>query len=892
MNPYEEQLYTVFKTFDVDNEEALDKSAVLDLCDALQLEDRGAALVDTLFERRADRVTFTQFRNGLLSVLSGPERGDTAAPVPTPESPSEKGPAPAFVAPHSDEDSSGREVAPKFVFGSKKYGRRSRPQRSLSASGGSPRAASVSRLDSEDRNRTSQRMRCRRSASAMESRDLDSTNDGEDVALDDFDHDRRIDCDQALALCRNLRMDGIDRNLLEAIFGDSQTKELTVGDFFDRLNASLTSSIEGSRPAGCAVALVDEGSDEESGVASELVVDAWERAGVPRPRRLLLELGFAVAALRPQDLERALDDELAALPEPLGERRDARATLLAAALALGRLRTARARRRADLAAAERDKLRADVAEANKRADLLAHDVDESHARMEAELAANLRRAEARHAEAARRAADEAGAERERAAAARARLEAEAARRAEAEARARADADAERGRAARLEARALAAEERAAAAEREAARLTEEARRARHAGSGAGSDGSPAGSGAAAGLAALVESLRREASALRDRNDELEALLEARAPIAASTAHSGDLSAELRSLMAPEPLEECDSAPVSMEPKITIDHLEAAKRLRAIFQSVRTLSPASGGKCDSCVATESIVLEICARVQELSEAVVIGNATINTDEGTEAAVSAHSSTQTDSNAVVESLTQTEPLSMPTEISTVVVDVDRGAADSQEKELALVVRKYEDEKRKDDETIRELEASLEQMRDEYERCEEYWARKLDDERAAHDRERRAGDERLAELLARVADYERSFAGGRAPTLPPIEERAALEAQAADAERELAECRARAAGELRARDDELRRLRAQVAHAQAQAMQTPACLWCGGGGGGGVGGLEAWVSRQASVLRARAGRAEAAVRRLTARLHAADLLVKDLYLENCHLAHRRAP
>lgn len=40
----------------------------------------------------------------------------------------------------------------------------------------------------------------------------------------------------------------------------------------------------------------------------------------------------------------------------------------------------------------------------------------------------------------------------------------------------------------------------------------------------------------------------------------------------------------------------------------------------------------------------------------------------------------------------------------------------------------------------------------------------------------------------------------------------------------------------------------------------------------------------------LRARCGRAEAAVRRLHARLAAADVLVKDLYVENCQLAHRR--
>ncbi|KAL0880551.1 hypothetical protein ABMA27_001783 [Loxostege sticticalis] len=517
MNPYEQQLYTVFKTFDVDNEEALNKSAVLDLCDALQLEDRGAALVGSLFERSSDRVTFTQFRNGLLSVLSGDSAAATAEPL-----------APAATAPaaHSDEDSSGREVAPKFVFGSKKYGRRSRPQRP--SDGHAPRAASVSRLDvADERARSSQRMRCRRSASAMETRELDSNTD-DDVATDNFDHDRRIDRDQALALCRDLRMDGIDRRLVDRIFEDSRADDTTtVGEFFDRLNASLTSSIEGACEAGGGPDPVGaDPEDDDAGVASELVVDAWERAGVPRPRRLLLELGFGAAAVRPPDLERALDDELAALEEPLDERRDTRALVLLAALALARLRLRRARRRADLAAAERDKLRADVAEANRRARLLAQDVDETHARMESVILV--------------------GAE---------------------------------GR-------------------RDAA---------------AGPD----------------EAAAREAGAQTDAAD-------------------------------PAPATDAD--------------------------------------------LKSVVHEL------------------------------------------------------------------------KKDLADAESRQESEKLKLTDLVRELEASLEAMREEYERCEEYWAGKLADERAAHERELRGGDERLAELVARVADYERHFA----PQLPPIEERAALEAQ----------------------------------------------------------------------------------------------------------------
>lgn len=554
MNRYEKQLYTVFKTFDVDNEEALDRSAVHELCDALQLEDRGAALVNTLFERRSDRVTFTQFRNGLLAVLGG-AAADGARSAPVPPAPPDPPPLPDPPPPHSDDDSSGREVAPKFVFGSKKYGRRSRPVRSGTTvdEPASPRSSSASRLDTEDK-RVRQRMRCRRSASAMESRD---ENSGFDVSQDDpsstdnFEHDSRIDRDEALTLCRNLKMDGIDRRLVERIFEESGTSETTVGEFFDCLNASLSTSIdEATREVRVPATSNDGGADmpddeAAAGLPSELVLEAWERAGVQHPRRLLVELGFGAATLRPPELERALDDELCALAEPVEEPRDARALLLVAALALSRLRLDLTRRRVNLTTAERDKLRSDVAEANRHARVLAQEVDESHARIEAELKASLRRAETRHMEASRQAAIENAAERERAAAARTKLEAEIARRAEVEARLRAEITTLRSSGDEAEARAAAAEERSAEGERERARLASALRAALESGAAARAAGAEP-----AELAARLAELRRDNQRLRDRNDELCAALEAgaRHPPAGHAPRSGDLSAELDCLL--------------------------------------------------------------------------------------------------------------------------------------------------------------------------------------------------------------------------------------------------------------------------------------------------------------------------------------------------------
>lgn len=424
MNPYEEQLYSVFKTFDVDNEEALDRSSVLQLCDTLQLEDRGAALVDTLFERQSDRVTFAQFRNGLLSVLGSEsvprsERSETKqTDVGLPDTSSTA---------HSDDDSSGREVAPKFVFGSKKYGRRSRPQRAASEESPRHRVASESRLDCV---RARQRMRCKRSASAMESRD-DSAGD-DDAA--DLDHDRRVNRDRALALCRGLHMHGVDRCLVDRIFEASSAEEITVGEFFDQLNSSLTNSIAASLDG---VTTNENPTLKNDVISSDTVVETWDRAGVERPRRLLIELGFASSVLRPNELERVLDEELRALATTT-DASEARSLLLLAAHALARMRLDSTWRLLDVARAERDKFRDDLAEANRRARMLAQDVDENHARIEAELKSSLKQVEARHAEAARVAAAETAAERERAAAAQLALEQETARRAETEAKLRAE----------------------------------------------------------------------------------------------------------------------------------------------------------------------------------------------------------------------------------------------------------------------------------------------------------------------------------------------------------------------------------------------------------------------------------------------------------------------
>lgn len=69
-DPYEQKLYNMFTSFDIQSMGSLDKNALLELCTTLELKDRSAKLVANLIEpKRNNRVTFNEFKEGLLNLL-------------------------------------------------------------------------------------------------------------------------------------------------------------------------------------------------------------------------------------------------------------------------------------------------------------------------------------------------------------------------------------------------------------------------------------------------------------------------------------------------------------------------------------------------------------------------------------------------------------------------------------------------------------------------------------------------------------------------------------------------------------------------------------------------------------------------------------------------------
>lgn len=76
-NPYEQKLYNMFESFDTQSLGTLDKTALMELCATLELKDRSAKLVANLiYPKRNNRVTFNEFKEGLLNLLGTADTDD------------------------------------------------------------------------------------------------------------------------------------------------------------------------------------------------------------------------------------------------------------------------------------------------------------------------------------------------------------------------------------------------------------------------------------------------------------------------------------------------------------------------------------------------------------------------------------------------------------------------------------------------------------------------------------------------------------------------------------------------------------------------------------------------------------------------------------------------
>ncbi|KAG5674733.1 hypothetical protein PVAND_004684 [Polypedilum vanderplanki] len=137
----------------------------------------------------------------------------------------------------------------------------------------------------------------------------------------------------------------------------------------------------------------------------------------------------------------------------------------------------------------------------------------------------------------------------------------------------------------------------------------------------------------------------------------------------------------------------------------------------------------------------------------------------------------------------------------------------------------VNKLKKENEKLQQRVKELEENLELMGKEYENCEDYWQAKLNEERILFDEDQRQSDEKFAELLQKMSELEDQFAAqveknnGR---LSPIDEKCQLESQYLELENEMEELKVHAQSLLDEKNKEIEKLQLEISQIQNQSVR----------------------------------------------------------------------
>lgn len=127
----------------------------------------------------------------------------------------------------------------------------------------------------------------------------------------------------------------------------------------------------------------------------------------------------------------------------------------------------------------------------------------------------------------------------------------------------------------------------------------------------------------------------------------------------------------------------------------------------------------------------------------------------------------------------------------------------------------VKKLEEENSELCHKCNELENCVELLRNEYEKCEDYWQKKVDEERQMFEAEQKVNSDELADLIQKMKEYEEQFANQESidNRLPTIEETYNLEKQFTDLEQEFEQYKTQSESELFKKDEEIALLKQKL-------------------------------------------------------------------------------
>ncbi|XP_060939029.1 ninein [Limanda limanda] len=419
---YKEQLKELFNTFDSSGCGSLAPEELSDLCQSLHLEDATPTLLHALLQnqdRLTARVDFDQFKNALILVLS--------SSIEPPQAEEE-----TFQKPESP------EIQPKFVKGSKRYGRRSTPD-SVEPISDFSEVTNVNPAEGEDLedNYDSAVPRKRERWNAHESNteeyeaegqmhlwnpDEPSTPRGSVVPLPscleerlrdaceelNVPWDRCADPTELLAVCEHLGLE-INEEFLQSLTGGGvmNVQELvsrvvnhnkpptpsastpyrqlkrhhSTQPFDEGGRRTATSSVLTSTIGMRLFSTLDDGTGF---TPAEYILDAWIDEGIENSTEILQALNFDLdGKLSLGDLTMALENELLVTKNGIHQ----------AALASFRAEIRHLLERVDTELREKEKIRSDLEKAEKLKTQLATEVDEHHSAIERTNTLKLRKLE-------------------------------------------------------------------------------------------------------------------------------------------------------------------------------------------------------------------------------------------------------------------------------------------------------------------------------------------------------------------------------------------------------------------------------------------------------------------------------------------------------------------
>ncbi|KAM7354565.1 blastoderm-specific gene 25D isoform 2-T2 [Cochliomyia hominivorax] len=776
-DPYEYKLYQMFQSCDTNQCGFLDENSLRRLCAQLELRDKGAVLIENLArEGRTSHVTFENFKEALLNFLGTEIDGANSSDQRKDQISKDKdnvvkscGERVLIISDEqetfivdSPPESSDREVSPKLVVGSKKYGRRSRPQtqRKLNEQTAS---------DSDDSNGDQDSHNSHRGCSTHQQQVKRST------SQTDIPCSRRRGTtgvtETKLKRCASLPA---QRN----IFQQNKTKlvankgNLPKDSLMPITKNTLSSSVESLESPGLMETL-----------PMNSILDLWERSSIPNGRGILIALGFDRDEINIAQLNKVMEEEIANLEE------EPQMALMKASLVLQSEELNNLRQFSKQLRDENAKLRADNKDANRRIALLAAEIDERHASLEDATKKEIRLLEQRHAGVVRDLTARLANDRENWSNLNSRLESklklfeqeEIKIKTELELVRRENEDLE-GEKQKMQKQITDLLEKNIDLQKELTEMdeTNHSQNRKHQFEKSNDDEE------VLRLVEKVSSLQVENCNLRDKNDELIAEVE-------NLNHDlNKMKMKWKKLMQNQD-QDLDENEMSSSSTATKRRGDSPSKTRLIEESPRL------GKLRKCTNDTN---NTCSENSDTSGEWMALNSELH-----------NSQTKSASQA------QQEIENLRKRISELEEQLKHANEKLQTQSPTASINSISHEER-----CKELEASLEQMQKAYEDCEDYWQAKLTEERTLFEKERQIyeeeqqeSDKKFTELMEKVREYEEQFSkDGR---LSPIEEKDVLEQQYADLEAEAEEIRENARKMFEEKSQEIESLQNEIEDLRAR-------------------------------------------------------------------------